>query len=278
MISRGIVISPPFQPLLGGGIRCGGQPDPSELRKYLLYWDQIDYPTNNLVHITSSDIEYLESTQALKRTRVVFEGASSTGRGEFFVQAQEAALRENLKIQPGAWSLAQLSESPHYTESTFGIGIDLELYGMLPVPTADTPLADILEFKQHRQDELQAFRCYMDDIYLKIIGAADIPRSKNTELCRLQTALVDLDKTLKEGKIFTFAGNIRNIFHTDFSGVVGTGLGAAGLSAFIGLPPLTLGLSAAGLLVGFRALTMPRWGSFPTSMNYLRSVRTNFHS
>src|SRR5690606_16016241 len=121
MISRGIVISPPFQPLLGGGIRCGGQPDPSELRKYLLYWDQIDYPTNNLVHITSSDIEYLESTQALKRTRVVFEGASSTGRGEFFVQAQEAALRENLKIQPGAWSLAQLSESPHYTESTFGI-------------------------------------------------------------------------------------------------------------------------------------------------------------
>ncbi len=32
MLKRGIVISPPFEPLITGGIRCGGEPDPIELR------------------------------------------------------------------------------------------------------------------------------------------------------------------------------------------------------------------------------------------------------
>lgn len=85
MLKRGIVISPPFEPLITGGIRCGGEPDPIELRKYLLYWDQIDYPSNNLVRISSADIDYLETTDALKRTRVAFQGQGRIyfGNGEF---------------------------------------------------------------------------------------------------------------------------------------------------------------------------------------------------
>ncbi len=97
MNKKGIVISPPFEPILTGGIRCGGDPDPLELRKYILYWDQIDYPTNNLIHVSSHDIDYLESTGVLKRTRVIFQGEVNTGRGEFLIAAQEAALAENQK-------------------------------------------------------------------------------------------------------------------------------------------------------------------------------------
>lgn len=277
MPKRGIVISPPFQPLITGGIRCGGEPDPIELRKYLLYWDQIDYPSNNLIHISSADIDYLETTDALKRTRVAFQGRIQSGNGEFFVAAQEAALRENQKNEPGAWSLAQLSGIPFYTQDLSGLGVEFELYGMLPVPTADTPLADILEFKERRQPELQAFRIYMDDIYQKIIGSADIPRAKTTEISRLESAVKDLDTALRENAIRRFAGNIRNTVNVDFSGIVGSGLGAAGISSLIDLSPLVAGMAGAGVVLGYKTFSMPQGSICPSSLSYLRSVRSSFH-
>lgn len=165
MNKKGIVLSPPFTPLPTGGISCGGDPPPLELRKYLMYWDEIDYPSNNLIHISSPDIEYLEQAKALKRTNVIFQGTVSSGQGEFFVAAQEAALSENQKKEPGSWTIAQVSDAPFYTQSHTGVSVDFELYGMLLVPSEDTPLADILEFKVKRKNELIAFRSYLDDIY-----------------------------------------------------------------------------------------------------------------
>ena len=59
---RGIVISPPFVVLPEGGISCGGSPSSADLRKYLLYWDEIDYPDNNFVSIGADpDMEFLIS-------------------------------------------------------------------------------------------------------------------------------------------------------------------------------------------------------------------------
>lgn len=277
MLKRGIVISPPFQPLITGGIRCGGDPDPIELRKYLLYWDQIDYPTNNLIHVSSADIDFLETTDALKRTRVTFQGRIQSGNGEFFVAAQEAALRENQKLEPGTWTLAQLSEVPFYSQGFAGLGVEFELYGMLPVPVGDTPLVDILEFKERRRAEIEAFRIHMDDIYQKVISSADIARAKTTEIGRLETAIKDLDISLRESGIKRFAGNMRNTINMDFSGIVGAGLGAAGLSSTIGMSPLIAGLAGAGIVMGCKSLTMPRSETCPSGLSYLRSVRRTFH-
>lgn len=277
MLKRGIVISPPFEPLITGGIRCGGDPDPIELRKYLLYWDQIDYPSNNLVHISSADIDFLETTDALKRTRVAFQGRIHSGNGEFFVAAQEAALRENQKLEPGAWTLAQLSGVPFYSQDVSGFGVEFELYGMLPIPVGDTPLVDILEFKERRRAEIEAFRIHMDDIYQKIIGSADIPRAKTTEIARLESAIKDLDASLRESGIKRFAGNIRNTVNMDFSGLVGSGLGAAGLHSIIGLPPLVAGMASAGIVLGYKTITMPQANNCPSGLSYLRSVRQHFH-
>jgi hypothetical protein len=277
MLKRGIVISPPFQPLFTGGIRCGGDPDPVELRKYLLYWDQIDYPSNNLVHVSSADIDFLETTDALKRTRVAFQGRIQSGNGEFFVAAQEAALRENQKLEPGAWTLAQLSGVPFYSNGFEGLGVEFELYGMLPVPVGDTPLVDILEFKERRRAEIEAFRIHMDDIYQRIISSADIARAKTTEIGRLENAIKDLDASLRESGIKRFAGNIRNTINMDFSGIIGAGLGAAGLSSTIGLSPLVAGLAGAGIVMGYRTSTMPQSETCPSGLSYLSSVRRNFH-
>lgn len=276
MNKRGIVLSPSFTVTPNGMISCGGDSSKLELRKYLLYWDEIDYPSNSLIHISSSDIDYLEQTNALKRTHVAFQGPVNSGRGEFFIAAQEAALAENQKKEPGCWSMAQISGVPFYTQSHVGISVDFELYGMLPVPTDDTPLVDILEFKMKRKDELVAFRNYLDDIYQKIISSADIPRAKNTEIARLEIAINDLNRVLNESGIRRIVTNLRNTINTDFSGITGVGLGCAGLATLIHMSPLLAGMAGAGVVVGYKSIVMPNTLKCPMQFNYLNSVRQNF--
>lgn len=148
---------------------------------------------------------------------------------------------------------------------------------MLPVPVGDTPLVDILEFKERRRAEIEAFRIHMDDIYQRIISSADIARAKTTEIGRLENAIKDLDASLRESGIKRFAGNIRNTINMDFSGIIGAGLGAAGLSSTIGLSPLVAGLAGAGIVMGYRTSTMPQSETCPSGLSYLSSVRRNFH-
>ncbi|GKR03721.1 MULTISPECIES: DUF6236 family protein [Aeromonas] len=275
MNKKGIVISPPFEPILTGGIRCGGDPDPLELRKYILYWDQIDYPTNNLIHVSSHDIDYLESTGVLKRTRVIFQGEVNTGRGEFLIAAQEAALAENQQKEPGVWTIAQLSQKPFYTKSFATTGIEFELYDVLPIPAVDTPFDEILEFKRKRSDELSAFRCYIDEIIENIIASKDIPRAKNVQVARLELAIKDIDRVLNESTFKRTTGNLRSVINSDFSGIVGAGLGAAGIASLIPMPPLIAGVATAGLVITAKTLMMPAT-QCPTDLNYIQSVKSSF--
>lgn len=275
MNKKGIVVSPPFEPIYTGGISCGGDPDPIEIRKYLLYWDEIDYPTNTLIHVSSKDIDYLETTGVLKRTHVIFQGTINSGQGEFFIAAQEAALRKNQQDEPGCWTMAQLSNIPFYTQQSKGMGVEVELYDMLPVPNQDTPLAEILEFKQKRSDELTAFRCYLDELNEKIITSKDIPRAKNAQLARLELALKDIDKTISESGFKRITTNLKHVINSDFSGIVGAGLGAAGISSIVQMSPLIAGVAGAGLVTGIKGLMMPSV-QCPTDFNYIQSVRRNF--
>lgn len=91
---KGIVISPPFEPIYTGGIRCGMPINPIDLRKYLMYWDEIDYPSNQLIEIGSEDIDYLMTTGHVKRTRVIFQGSVNSGRGEFFCGSSRSRIQE----------------------------------------------------------------------------------------------------------------------------------------------------------------------------------------
>lgn len=275
MNKKGIVVSPPFKPLYTGGISCGGGPDPVELRKYLTYWDEIDYPSNMLIHISSPDINFLENSGKLKRTHVMFEGGVNTGRGEIFIQAQEAAFRKNQENEPGCWTIAQLADIPFYTKQNENIGVEVELYDMLPVPSADTALADILEFKEKRRDELSAFRFHMDDINEKILNSKDVPRGKNTQVARLELAIKNIDKTLNESGIKRVTTHLKNVINADFSGIAGAGLGSAGLSTVVGMTPLVAGVAGAGLVLGIKSLIMPS-NQCPSEYSYINSIRKNF--
>lgn len=271
---RGVVISPPFSVLPEGGFSCGGSISTAELRKYLLYWDEIDYPDNNLVSIgTSPDMEYLISAGVATRTRVQFQGAISSGNGEFFIAAQQAVFEKHDSENPGQWSLAQLSATPYFYDSTSKLSIEYQLWNRLPIPSSDVPLNDILEFKAKRQDELMALRIYLDEMYQSIISAADIPRAKNAGLAKLETALDEIDRVLTESGISRTISSLRGFIAGEFGTVSGTGLGAAGISPFIGMSPLQAGTIGAGIAFAVKMAMTPKTAKSANPLTYVSSVR-----
>src|SRR5574341_700437 len=64
------------------------------------------------------------------------------------------------------------------SETKTAVGI--ELFRALPVPSQDVPIAEILEFKRKRWDELLRFRHAMDGLYDKAINS---PRRSSAPRC-----------------------------------------------------------------------------------------------
>lgn len=274
---RGIVISPPFEALPNGGFKCGGDPEPADLRKYLLYWDEIDYPDNNFVSIgPGPDLQYLIDANVARRTRVNFQGSMSSGSGEFFIAAQQAAFENHEKENPGLWSLVQLSTSPYFTNTQPSLAVEYELWSMLPVPQADVPLNDILEFKQKRQDELTALRVHLDEMYQLIISSSDIPRAKVSQLVKLETSLNEIDRTLSESGVSKTLTSLRGFIAGEFTNIFGTGLGAAGAAPFIGMSPLIAGLIGAGIAFSVKPVLSPRAAKNTHPLTYVSSIRKGF--
>ncbi|MEZ8949117.1 DUF6236 family protein [Vibrio sp. 10N.247.311.18] len=152
----------------------------------------------------------------------------------------------------------------------------MELYNMLPVPSANTPLEDILEFKLQHHDELVAFRCYLDEMYQQIIGAADIPSARNSQLNRLEQAVRDVDRTMRESRIRVFPDSLRSVL-SGLDGIVGTGLAVGGIvaAASFGVPPLVAGLASAAVIAGTKMIPQSK-GTTKNDLTYLKSLRSNF--
>lgn len=271
---KGIVVSPPFELIGERGVRIGGRPSPFDLRKYLLYWDEIDYADNNIISVApSDDIQFLLDCGIAARTRVIFQGPHN-GNPTFFFRTQEAVFEKHEKENPGCWSIAQLSPAPYFTNPQEMVGVEIELWNMLPVPQADVPLPDILEFKERRQDELIALRCHLDDVYQQIISAKDIPRKMNSQIANLELDLKNLDKTLGEAGIGHILTSLRSYIGSELPTALGVGgFGAASLSSMLACSPLAAGLVGAGVWLAVKPIIVPRLKGVNTPFTYLNSIR-----
>ena len=198
MSERGVIISPPFD-FDGRSLSITGSVKAEDLRKYLLYWDKIDYPQNNLISTaTGPNEQFLIDAGVLRRTQIRLTFSGNIGDGYILAQAQ--ALQINNQREPGLWSMAQTgrrlylpSQVSHETRA-----LEIELYNALPVPSDEVPLEDILLFKERRNDELFALRDALDKLYLAVIDSPDPARAKSAALNRLEQTLVDLHKVTNE--------------------------------------------------------------------------------
>lgn len=173
--SKGIVVSSPVN-LDSGAISIqGGGLDAQELRHWLLFWDGLAWPASNLIYVTGGpDETFLEQAGVLSRPRMVMSGSFS---GFDIVSEPHLAAFKNLDDkEPGKWCLATGERSFNWAQmplSETNTAV-LELYRAIPVPNKDVPIAEVLEFKQRRRDEIKRLRAEID-LYVAGVHNADDP-------------------------------------------------------------------------------------------------------
>jgi len=259
MSKRGVIVGPAFEVDGGGGLTiCGIAPDPVSLRRFLLYWDEIDFPFNESIRMgTPLDFLFLLRAGVARRTSVsIITGDIKSG----FVNTPFAVLAHNNAREPGCWSIGQTS-SGFYMPPEAGADarvIEVELYEALPAPPDDVPLADILEFKKRRATELGALRAALDELYLDVVNSADAPRSKRTAMDRLDRVLADLHKVASESWATRLIPSMQVALD------IPQALSAAAAVAAVGLPLEYAGAAGAiGAMLRFDWGTLRKPGGLP---------------
>jgi hypothetical protein len=229
------------------------------IRRSLLYFDQIDWPTNDVVPPDFSRYALLEEQGLITHfeVRINQEAFERTrgGIGAVISGANVHAFMQREAENPGAWAFAPLAEDVPWWSPTAGASTELrledkraiqfELINALPVPAEDVEFADILDYRARRRDELLAMRAYLNELYGEIMGSRDLPHTKLAILTKLDAAIADVASTMREsgmrGKWFSVGvdlvldvpGGLRtgewaeNLMgsHTHYGAVIGVILG-----------------------------------------------------
>ncbi|WP_295863833.1 DUF6236 family protein [uncultured Neisseria sp.] len=197
----------------------------SDIIKYLVYWDKIDYPVNKicLVRLADPDLIMLEEQGILTRTMSPVDNHRIDP--DLFLKSQLWALKQHIKSSKGQWTLAQdIFETddlyfPLINEDNKKQIIEFNLINSLPVPIDSTPIYKILDFKYRRRDELIRLREHLDTIYNSIIQSEEIQKTYHKKIQEIQKDLYDLNRLFNENKIRTrldsMKAHFQNILPTD---------------------------------------------------------------
>ncbi|MBA6339279.1 hypothetical protein H4J57_19005 [Colwellia sp. BRX8-7] len=233
----------------GRSTHFGGSIDPALIRNWVMFWDEFICPDNNIVSAgLSPELEFLQQNNLLIRNRIPFSGGIGSGDfGKLFLAAQEITYMQKKVEEPGKWSMAQSEGiiigqcNSQNTEAC----LVFNLINSIQLPDRLVPINEILEFKEKRRDELLAFHSYLEDIYLRVSVSKDIPRSKTHELAKLELAISEYNKTVREKFPKRLLSSLRIILDRSLLTSAGMAMGAASLAPSIGLPAL-----GAGAMVG----------------------------
>ena len=188
---RGLVVSAPMS-VDGESVYIKSSTlDPQELRMALLFWDKLAWPVSNIIHMGSDpDASFLEQAGVLTRPSYRFSGSGA----QSLVVAQAQAFRDLEETEPGRWALSQGENSMLISGGGLkeGRGAFVELIRAVPVPDKAVPLAELLELKSRRYDELLALRCELDEFYSRIQSSSDSRFELARSVDRVDAACRDL--------------------------------------------------------------------------------------
>jgi len=264
---RGLVVSPPLE-IKGTSIFAkSSNLDPQELRFSLLFWDKLVWPSSRNIHFGSGQDEaYLEEARILTRPDYTFDGDGASG----IVKGQLKAFQDRDQSEPGVWALSQGENSFNWKDGAESkiSGALVELHHAVPIPSHDIPLAEILEFKQRRSDELMNFRLKLETFLAQIEGATNQENAFNACKSEIDHACADLLIVGKEWQFPMYVTDFKASFTLNPARMAGAGsLFAQGAIAF-GLPTAaTVAAAATGAVlsivdvkpsnVGFRSPKLP---------------------
>jgi Family of unknown function (DUF6236) len=168
------------------------------LRHSLLYFDRIEWPTNNIVHIANGDIDYLISAGVAQCSRTVIR--ASGGMAELYARAQFEAFKGLAADSGSVWTIGQYAQILSGPEDLLeeSKAFEIQLNGLLPSPPADIALDELLEFKTKRYDEYASLRISIDEIADGVNQSGNFPRAADAALHRLTKAIEAVQKVGSE--------------------------------------------------------------------------------
>jgi hypothetical protein len=197
-MDRGVIAAPDIIRPLEQGFVMERSISKEELRYYILYWDKVVIPGNNLVYIAVPEEEELIASQAIVRPRVQFQGTYQGSQVTDAVLGCQTLVAERLVQDKTAdWVLHQVGDSlalpPNFASQRDTIRVALA--NVLPVPDAEIPVHEILKFKQNRKDELTELHDSLDELYFEVLNSPDEGLATKKAVLRFQSAIQNIDKT-----------------------------------------------------------------------------------
>jgi hypothetical protein len=200
-MDRGVIAAPGIIRPLEQGFVMERSISKEELRYYILYWDKVVIPGNNLVYIGVPEEEELIASHAILRPRVQFQGTYQGVQVTDAILGCQALVAEKLVQDKSVdWVLHQVGDSlalpPSFISQRDTIRVALT--NVLPVPDADIPVQEILRFKQNRKDELTELHDSIDELYFEVLNSPDEGLASKKAVPRFQSAIQNIDKTSHE--------------------------------------------------------------------------------
>jgi len=199
---RGIILSNQTRTSSSGLKIQNPRLDPQDLRSSLLYWDQLAWPSNRHIYFPPGiDEQYLIDIKKLQRPD--FTDPKGGRVMDMHRQCYIMALAHYENTEPGTWSLGNSNNASLIQEGASPVlnGALFQLYNALPVPSLDVPLAEILEFKQKRTEELLVFRSHFEALAEEIQGSGDSVDALTKKLIEVDGACSNLLKVTREWQL-----------------------------------------------------------------------------
>ncbi|EOV0873773.1 DUF6236 family protein [Vibrio parahaemolyticus] len=260
------------------GLSFSSKITPEMVRYYMLYWDRMIVPDNNLLSFGIPDETDLMSTGRVLRPRLKFDNGRYDGqRIADAMLKEQAELAKMFNKDPKVdWHIHQSDSKQFYLPTDLSETRDQIRFGLtnvLPVPDKSVNINEILEFKDYRRDELGHLHQSIDDMYKQILSAPDQTLEGKQVISQFQQSINNLDQVTKER--FKFFNKFDVDIQYKLSGkdlVQMTGLSNLGSAA---LPALGIDMftgysfsmaTAVGALAGFMS-------GFEVSFNKNQSLK-----
>lgn len=200
-MDRGVIAAPGVIIPQNKGFMIERSLSAEEIRYYVMYWDKVVIPGNNLVYIGIPEEKQLLESGAISRPRVAFQGSFRGDQATAAILTCQSIVAEKLIPETNTdWVVHQIGTEfafPSELSSEKNV-IRVALAGVLPVPAAETPIVDILEFKERRRDELRGLQDALDEMYLSILSTPDHDLATKKTIARLKESISNLESVTSE--------------------------------------------------------------------------------
>lgn len=158
----------------------------------------------------NQDEQFLEAAGVLKRPDYTFDGDGATG----IALGQIQAFRDLDEKEPGKWSLAQGERSFVWKGQAVENdgGTLVELHRAIPIPKHDVPLAEVLEFRERRRDELLLLRLHLEGFAIDVERSGDSEAALRQRLAEIDQACANVLTVGREWQFPVYLSNMKVSF------------------------------------------------------------------